>query len=197
MKIRFHGPIMVIKQNYDGTEQETITKVPELRKLDGKRHKDNLVDYLFDGNDAEHLKPLDIKGGHLGLYLEGHQIHVYMDFYTNAQPNQEQIDTLWRFVEGQLYDGAGPIFSGDCADEIGLSPLTHTVKAQFTITDEEEPLNLQQLKYVLLVIGLLGAGYCGYMLFKGDVSSTNIMGLIGSVVLIGGFIELYRRGKSN
>ncbi len=124
MKVRFEGPVTVTKSDYDGENEVLITSPEQLKTLDGKTHDSELADYLFDGASNENLKELSISGGILGLTFKDNALYLYADYFLEKKPNEEQIQTLLKDLYGQLTDGAGPIFAGDCEDELGLYPIT-------------------------------------------------------------------------
>ncbi|TCP28668.1 hypothetical protein EV195_101849 [Tenacibaculum skagerrakense] len=134
-KIRFEGYINVIIQDGDGENEEEVTSLEELKKLDNKIHTSQLSDYIFDGVGTENLKNLKVSGGTLGLTIKNDRVVMFVEYILCKKPNNSQIDTLWNYTLGQLYDGAGPIFSGDCEDEIGLCPLFPPENVDFNLTD--------------------------------------------------------------
>ena len=135
MKVQFQGPIDVIQEDEDGENEELIVSPDILKKLDGRVHDSEVADYLFDGPENENLKSLNISGGIISLCYKDGRIFMYVDYFFEKTPDDSQIKTLWRYTEGQLSDGAGPIFSGNCQDKTGLYPLLESEKIE-TIIDE-------------------------------------------------------------
>jgi len=123
MKIKFEGPITVIQQDENGENETVITSSEQLANLDGMTHDSELSDYLFDGVGTENLKELGITGGIISLRYKNNRVFLNINYDLKKEPSEEQIKTLWQDIMGQLTDGAGPIFSGDCEDQTGLSPL--------------------------------------------------------------------------
>ena len=135
MKIRFQGPINVIKQDEDGENEELITSPELLKKLDGRSDDNEVADYMFDGPGTENLEPLNITGGIFGLLLKDNKIYMHIDYYVEKKPDEKQIETLWEYTQGQMSDGAGPIFSGDCEDETGLYPILEIENIELVINE--------------------------------------------------------------
>ena len=136
MKICFEGPIKVITQDENGENGKEITSPEVLKKLDKIKYESVLSDYLFDGEGNENLKKLYISGGTLGLVLNKGCIYMVMEYISEIKPNADQLQTLWKYTEEQLSDGAGPIFSGECEDKIGLCPLFESNNVSVSITEK-------------------------------------------------------------
>ena len=96
-----------------------------------------MSDYLFDGVGTEDLKELKISGGTLGLKVQNNLVMMFVEYVLNKKPNESQINTLWEYTLGQLYDGAGSIFSGDCEDKIGLCPIFPPNEVSFNLTNND------------------------------------------------------------
>lgn len=123
MKLRFFGEITVIEQDEDGKNEKEIVEHSLLRKLDGRVHDTKVADYLFDGEGSKNLANLNVCGGVFSLeFIEG-ALFLNVEYAVDSEPDDEQIGALWDFTQGQISDGAGSSFAGDCEDETGLCPI--------------------------------------------------------------------------
>ncbi|MEM9101345.1 MAG: hypothetical protein AAGB12_03410 [Pseudomonadota bacterium] len=116
----YRGPVNVYCGE-DYIDKYRVTDIAEIQKLNGVKHESDLTDFLFCGPGEECLEELDMKDGEMGLELIENTLYFYIKYSVNKQLNEEQLETLWEFNMGQMSDGAGPIFSGHCFDEYGLT----------------------------------------------------------------------------
>ena len=137
VKVTFGGPVKVLWQNFNGSEEITIEDLKILQKFDNCVYSNGegenkfpieLSQYLQDGEDTEHLYMIGIRGGTLRYeYRESeHQLWILTEYQSPRELSEEELQCLCKFTTGQWYDGAGEIFAGELADNNdGVAPLGH------------------------------------------------------------------------
>jgi hypothetical protein len=137
MKVTFGGPVKVMWQNFDGSEDRTIDDLPAIQKFDGSIYSDGegenkspveLSQYLQDGLSTKHLHVLGIRGGTLRYeYRQSEEkLWILTEYQSPRELSEEELQCLYQFTRGQWYDGAGPIFAGELGDKNdGVSPLAY------------------------------------------------------------------------
>jgi hypothetical protein len=137
VKVTFGGPVKVLWQSFDGSEERTIDDPEIIKKFDDSVYSDSesgnnspleLSQYLQDGEDTEHLYVLGIRGGTLRYeYRESeHQLWILTEYQSPRELSEEELQCLCQFTTGQWYDGAGEIFAEELAEQNdGFAPLGH------------------------------------------------------------------------
>lgn len=134
------GPVKVKWTSHDGSEEREITDKEIIASFSGRAYLDaecgeglplELSVYLQDGDDTQHLYALGVRGGTLRYEYrkEVDELWLLTEYSSPRKLNDVELQALYRFTEGQWYDGAGANFAGDLSDENdGTGPLGHSTK---------------------------------------------------------------------
>ncbi|WP_295614970.1 hypothetical protein [Chamaesiphon sp. GL140_3_metabinner_50] len=137
VRVTFGGPVKVLWQSFNGSEEITIDDREILQKFDDcvyshgegeNKSPVELSQYLQDGRDTEHLYLLGIRGGILRYeYRQSeHRLWILTEYKSPRKLSEEEFQSLYLFTRSQWYDGAGENFAGELADRNeGIAPLGH------------------------------------------------------------------------
>ena len=134
--VKIGGPVLVLWQNADGSEDKKITDLEKIKSFDGKKYMDSesggkspvlLSWYIQDGKEGPFLVNAGVGGGVLRYEFmsDKNELWIFVDYTTTKKLSKEELQYLYEFTSGQWFDGAGPNFSAELSDlNNGMSPLS-------------------------------------------------------------------------
>ncbi len=136
ISIIFGGPVKVVWANEDGSVDKEITDEKVIKKFhnivysedNDQNNPTELSVYLRDGRDSRYPHTSGIRKGIFKYFYYEHRKELWLlaEYSTEIPPDENVINDLLRFTNGQFFDGAGEHFSAQLYDlNAGTAPLGH------------------------------------------------------------------------